>query len=405
MTNPGSTSRPFFSIVMPTREKAHLLKYALQSAVSQTFDDYEIVVCDNNSMDGTREVVHELADERLRYVRTEERLSMPDNWEFALEHARGEYVTYLCDDDAAGPRLLEKLYSILEDTSNVSVGWRGGTYVHPDWPEKQARNSLLFPDRATGDVSEVSSSSLLGEMFALEYREQYPRLLNSCCSREFLEQRKRRMGGRLFFPTCPDYSAAVATLTDVDSTLFIDDHLVVFGLAAASNGSYGFAGTDAIQTFMSEFADLDKIWRIPLSSSTNYNHIAVTLIGLKDVLAEELAPYSWSLVRLFVRERQEIELMRSRGADVRRIRGDWDRALAAQSATVQRSVRRQIKTALLGSGVDRLKTAIGKRFPEAVRGTHSLRGLLNRQGVGVKEPSRYEFGNIYEAARSLEKLP
>ena len=40
---------PFFSIVMPTRNRANLLKYALRSALQQTFQDYEVVVSDNQS--------------------------------------------------------------------------------------------------------------------------------------------------------------------------------------------------------------------------------------------------------------------------------------------------------------------------------------------------------------------
>jgi glycosyltransferase involved in cell wall biosynthesis len=50
-----SLNRPFFSIVMPTRDRAHLLKFALQSALSQTFDDYEILVSDNHSTDNVSE--------------------------------------------------------------------------------------------------------------------------------------------------------------------------------------------------------------------------------------------------------------------------------------------------------------------------------------------------------------
>lgn len=68
---------------MPTCEREHLLRHALRSVLSrQTFEDYEVVVSDNHSTDDTEGVVRELADERVRYVRTEKRLSMLDNYEF-----------------------------------------------------------------------------------------------------------------------------------------------------------------------------------------------------------------------------------------------------------------------------------------------------------------------------------
>lgn len=399
-------SGPFFSVVMPTREKAHLLQNALRSALSQTFDDYEIIVCDNLSTDGTEEVVRELADERVRYFRTEERLSMPDNWELAFEHARGDHVTYLCDDDAMNPDLLKRLHEVLAGTSHVSVGWKAGGYYHPDWPEKEARCTLFLADRpTTGKVLELSSSSLLERMFALESIDpRHPRLNNSCSPRVFLEQRKRRIG-RLFSPTCPDFSVAVATLAGTDRVLFIDEYLMIYGLASASNGSFGFPEANAIETFMKEFSDLEKIWRIPLTSNTSYNHIAVTLIGMKDILSEELAPYSLSITNLFIREHEQIELLRSRGADVSRIVENWNKALAAQSVELQRAVRKATTPTSAGYITRRLRTTARERFPAMARGRHFLRTWLKERGVPAKGPTMYRFDNIFEAARALGKLP
>src|SRR5437867_4242176 len=82
---------PLFSVVMPTRNRGHLLRYALRSALAQTFSDYEIVVSDNSSSDTTAQVVAELTGPRVKYVRTDRVMAMPDSWEFALDQARGEY--------------------------------------------------------------------------------------------------------------------------------------------------------------------------------------------------------------------------------------------------------------------------------------------------------------------------
>lgn len=408
MTHPNAHakgSRPFFSVVMPTRERAHLLRHALRSALSQTFGDYEIVVSDNYSTDGTEEVVRELADESVRYVRTGERLAMTDSWEFAFEHARGDYVIYLGDDDAISPDLLKKLHEVLVGTSHVSVGWKGAGYYHPDWPVKETRRSLFLAHHpVTGKVLEFTSSSLLKRMFALEHIDiRYPLIHHSCCSREFLEQRKRRMG-RLFFPTCPDFSSAVATLTGADHVLFIDEYLAAYGMSSASNGSLGFPEADASQTFVDEFADLEKMWRIPLISNTAYNHIAITLIGLKDVLVEELAPYSVSTTNLFIREHEQIDLIRTRGTDVSRIVENWNRALADQSAEVRREVRKATAPTSAGPITRRLKTAARERFPAMVHGRHFARTWLKKRGVPVKGPTMYRFDDIFEASSALGKL-
>ena len=86
------STAPLVSVVIPTRNRGHRLPSALTTALSQTFDDYEIVVSDNFSADGTRDVVGERATECVRYVRTDRVLSMPDHWEFAFDQARGRPV-------------------------------------------------------------------------------------------------------------------------------------------------------------------------------------------------------------------------------------------------------------------------------------------------------------------------
>src|SRR5258705_9700603 len=113
--------KPFFSIVIPTRNRAHLLRYALQSALNQDFDDYEIIVSDNCSEDNTAQVVKEAPGDLIRYVRPEKSLSMPDHWNFALDQIRGRYVTYLCDDDALAPTALQRVYEAIEQHKSKLV--------------------------------------------------------------------------------------------------------------------------------------------------------------------------------------------------------------------------------------------------------------------------------------------
>src|SRR5439155_1533464 len=79
----GAALMPRFSIVMPTRNRAQLLQFALQSALDQPTADLEVVVSDNDSRDDTPAVARRFNDPRVRYVRTPETLAMPDSWEFA----------------------------------------------------------------------------------------------------------------------------------------------------------------------------------------------------------------------------------------------------------------------------------------------------------------------------------
>jgi len=131
--------------VDPTRERAGTLPFALTTCLEQAFDDYEILVSDNNSTDDTRRVVDELGGGRARYIRTGGDLSMRDSWEFALMQAKGEYVTVLPDDGAISSRLLERMDGVVTQRKADLVQSTGGTYFDRSWSEPQQRNTLAVP--------------------------------------------------------------------------------------------------------------------------------------------------------------------------------------------------------------------------------------------------------------------
>src|SRR5260221_11421836 len=100
-------SEKLLSIVIPTRERAETLGFTLRTALAQTTNNYEVIVSDNFSQDNTKSVVAKAADHRVRYVNTERRMSMCDNWEIALDHSRGKYIIFIVDEDAIMPDALD----------------------------------------------------------------------------------------------------------------------------------------------------------------------------------------------------------------------------------------------------------------------------------------------------------
>jgi glycosyltransferase involved in cell wall biosynthesis len=83
-------SAPKLSIVIPTRERAVTLRHTLRTLIDQSYSSCEIIVCDNASTDNTRDVVESFFDSRIRYINPGRRVSMSENWEFALWNTKGE---------------------------------------------------------------------------------------------------------------------------------------------------------------------------------------------------------------------------------------------------------------------------------------------------------------------------
>ncbi|WP_348246142.1 glycosyltransferase family 2 protein, partial [Salmonella enterica] len=81
---------------------------ALKTVTSQGYENLEILVSDNFSDDATEEITRQSNDPRIRYLNTGSRLSMTHNWEFALGHVTGDWVTIVGDDDGLLPGAIDR---------------------------------------------------------------------------------------------------------------------------------------------------------------------------------------------------------------------------------------------------------------------------------------------------------
>src|SRR4029079_16931845 len=83
-----SSRPPRYSILLPTRNGIRYLPHAIDSVLSQSFQDFELIVSDNHSGDGTAEYLTKLSDPRLVRLKPDAELSMTHHFEFILSHAR-----------------------------------------------------------------------------------------------------------------------------------------------------------------------------------------------------------------------------------------------------------------------------------------------------------------------------
>ena len=87
------------SVIVPTYNRANVLPRALDSVLSQTYKDIELIVVDDNSDDDTRNVVESYSDPRIRYVRHEINQGANSARNTGIKEANGHYISFLDDDD------------------------------------------------------------------------------------------------------------------------------------------------------------------------------------------------------------------------------------------------------------------------------------------------------------------
>jgi glycosyltransferase involved in cell wall biosynthesis len=107
---------PDVSICVPTYNGERWVRDAVRAAVSQTYDDVEVVVVDDGSTDGTLAAVAEVTDARVRVVRNARRHGLAGNLGRCLAEARGEWVKFLFQDDVIAPECVERMRAAAGDS-------------------------------------------------------------------------------------------------------------------------------------------------------------------------------------------------------------------------------------------------------------------------------------------------
>ncbi|MGO9119725.1 MAG: glycosyltransferase family 2 protein [Desulfomonilaceae bacterium] len=120
------------SVCLVTYNRAHILPQTVDSILNQTFEDFELIISDDCSSDGTREVCgrYLAQDSRVKYFRNEANLGMPGNLKAAIAKSQGNYIANLHDGDIYRRDLLEKWVAALN--KYPTAGFVFNHYEHLD---------------------------------------------------------------------------------------------------------------------------------------------------------------------------------------------------------------------------------------------------------------------------------
>jgi glycosyltransferase involved in cell wall biosynthesis len=116
-------SQPLVTIGLPVYNGERYLEQALDGLLAQTLTDFELIISDNASTDGTAEICRKYAarDPRIRYVRQPENLGAAPNHNLLVPLAKGRYFKWAGHDDLYAPELLEKCVAVLESHPDVAL--------------------------------------------------------------------------------------------------------------------------------------------------------------------------------------------------------------------------------------------------------------------------------------------
>jgi len=131
------------SVGAPVCNEERFIRRSIESLLSQTYGNMEIIVSDNGSTDGTWDIISEYArsDSRIRPIRQEKNIGSDNNFMYVLAQARGAYFFWAGGDDWWDKRYVETLVKKLEDNPDRAVAQCSVTRVFDDG---QVKNIIMF---------------------------------------------------------------------------------------------------------------------------------------------------------------------------------------------------------------------------------------------------------------------
>jgi glycosyltransferase involved in cell wall biosynthesis len=232
---------PKFTIIVPTVNRPETLLHTLRTLVDQPGDDYEILVSDDQGPAENLAVVEQFKScNKIRYLRTEQRLGMRGNYEFSVSHATGDYVTILGDDDGFVPNGMNVVRGILRqvDSEPEVLFWWPHMYWWPTALVPVKRN-MLYINSNPKNAAFVNPRDFVEELFNNDRNywkfERLPSIYNGFVHRNLLDRLYQRTG-KFFSDEIPDVYSGIANGVLAQSGILIERAISVRGISGKSFG-------------------------------------------------------------------------------------------------------------------------------------------------------------------------
>ncbi len=402
--------KPLFSVILPTYNRAARLSLAIKSVLQQTFKDFELVVCNSASPDNTREVVAEFDDPRLRYVEPETRLSMGENYEYALNHATGQFIIFFSDDDAFIPTMLEKLEKIISEHQDAKMIIFPFAYYYQrsqDGSLDDENRNRLSISPFTGKLRQVDSETDIRRMFAtyglIDEKavgsEIKPLIGNVVCHYSVIEQLKTKIP-ELFATVPVDIYFITLVLAVIDKYYVYDAPLLVWSEWESNSGIY-MSKTDSLRRHYEKLLDGKTLDEVPLKFVLPLNCTANAILQAKREIGDKLDFIEVDWKAYFVNVFRYLLYLEAEEINVREELKEFHRVLSEQPPELQNQVRNETTRSMFF-----LKQTVKKKFPfvNKMIKDRAEQKSLNAADKIIIAGDEAGFDNVLESANYLATL-
>lgn len=153
------------SVIIPTYNRANVIRRSIDSVLNQTYKDLELIIIDDNSSDNTEQIINDINDKRLRYIKLNENKGACFARNYGITISKGEYIAFQDSDDEWCLDKLKLQYDYLEKRNLDVVSCRVEIF---------ADKNIIFPRRVDLTLDSVyldnriTTQTILGKRICFE---------------------------------------------------------------------------------------------------------------------------------------------------------------------------------------------------------------------------------------------
>jgi len=223
----------FFSLFVPTRNRPRTLASCLRCLADIDYDNYEIIVMDNHGVDEVKNVVDSIESDKIKYFRSDKLLPMAENFEAALSHCSGDYISGLGDDDGFLPSTLKVMNQVVQDTSAEIIKVRYHQYFWDDSLFESNSNTLYTG--TYGTPRWIPSYDTLKNFYNNNDYSYLPMIYKNFISKDVIA-RVKKDHGRYFLHAIPDVDSGIVNAAYCERFLDTQLPLAINGDSGKSTG-------------------------------------------------------------------------------------------------------------------------------------------------------------------------
>jgi glycosyltransferase involved in cell wall biosynthesis len=260
-----------FSVVIPTRHRPEFIKESLRYIALQTYSNFEVIISDNYSNPdlSCKAVVEKAGLPNAMYLKPAQPLGMVENWNFALGHAKGDYVLFLTDKMFLLPNTLSRLNHALSKVDADIVSWVDDSFSPIDFNDYFGRGQYIvgksgvksdLPFERFDPMYELNLKAS-GKIARTEQdKSTYAKgkICFGAYSRNLIETVREKYGS-LFFNIAPDYTSMILALTEASVCIELASAGIVHINTDISNGNLAATNDIHAKAYLDSLDDTDQI--------------------------------------------------------------------------------------------------------------------------------------------------